>query len=34
MHSNREKIFEKFHSVNNELVVNELSPISSPTRIL
>ncbi len=33
MHSNREKIFEKFQFV-NELVVNEFSPISSPTRIL
>jgi hypothetical protein len=33
MHSNREKIFEKFQSV-NELVVNEFSPISSPTAFL
>ncbi len=33
MHSNREKIFEKFQSV-NELVVIEFSLISSPTRIL
>ncbi len=33
MHSNREKIFEKFQSV-NELVANEFSPISSPKGFL